>query len=175
MTKQDWIEMVNLTTQKDWLDWIVIIISIASPLITLFAVVYAAKSAKSAKDAIEITKQINEDAKSERELLRLPIFELQNVVFYSKLTFDLVNINVPYPVSITNFGAALGNKKLDTKKINNHLVKVEMEHSLEEGKSILMTLNFTTLSHDKYKIKFNMRRDNNTLFIDDYERQKIIA
>lgn len=172
MTKQDWIELVNLTTQKDWLDWIVVIISIASPLITFFAVIYAAKSAKAAKDAVEITKQINKDATSERELLRLPIFELQNAIFSSKLNFDLVNINIPYPVSITNFGAAY---KLDTKKMNNHLVKVEMEHFLEEGKTILMTLYFTTLSQDKYKVNLKMRRDHNSLFIDDYERQKIIA
>lgn len=44
LMKQDWIEVLNESTSRDWTDYLLITASILSPIIVLLTAIYASKS-----------------------------------------------------------------------------------------------------------------------------------
>ena len=75
MTKQDWVDVLSITSSRDWTDWLIIVASVISPIIVLASTIYAAKSARAAEKAANLSLEIYKEEKESREKSFLPIFE----------------------------------------------------------------------------------------------------
>lgn len=174
MSKENWVEVLNDINAKDWSDWTTFIISIVTSILLLITVVYTAKAAKAAKDAVDTSLEIYTDDKKEKELMLRPIFEIRNAGFGADTNFDLANVNIQHPISITSFGLSTGKNKIKTEKVSHDVVKMKLEKfEMKDQQTLLITLNYTALNHRFYKTTLKVRRDNGTIFIDQINTQML--
>ncbi|PID20172.1 hypothetical protein CSV61_16110 [Sporosarcina sp. P3] len=170
MNKNEWFELFTkvFNTGPSRIDYLMLAITTISSLGVVVTGIFTFLAARAARDAVKANITIYNDDKRERELLLSPIFEVQNAGFGVDTSFDLVNVNIQHPVSITSIGLNIEEKIFTTKKVSNNVMKFNIEkYHMNEQELLLITLFYTALNHRRYKITLNVRRDTSTIFIDN--------
>lgn len=168
MEKNDWIEVLNILSERDYVDWIIIVVSIVSPLLLLISVLYSARAANAAKKATELNLEMFRTQQDEREKSFLPIFTISR--FHNAgnyISLDLTNINEK-KIYITNRGTELSEKDF----LYSKLEKFESYTAYDDyGKKdyFKLWLYYTTLNHKSYCSYLIFRIIDNDLVIQSHE------
>ncbi|WP_404333662.1 hypothetical protein [Planococcus rifietoensis] len=173
MTKGDWIEIINMSSDRNWLDVIVIVVTIVSPILVLISVVYAAKSAMAAEKATNLNFKMYTEQKLEQEKAYYPIFEIsgytQNPGMSNRV--ELLNKNT---LPITNIRGHVDPAR-SVFKYDNKTGVIELRIYLDfnDDSTAEFKLDYIALNHHAYtcKLIFHFREDN--LFLYSQENVRI--
>lgn len=176
MSQKEWLELFTefFSANPSETDYLMLIITTISSLGVVVTGIFTFLAARSARAAVKTSIDIYADDKKERELLLMPIFEIQNANFGFDTRFELININKQHPVSITSFGINTGGNEFKTERHSDNMVKMTLEnYQMKEQQSIIISLYYTALNHRMYMTKLTARRDSKTIFIDNMETKQI--
>lgn len=102
MTKEDWIEVISLSSKNDGLDIILIVLTAISAIGVLISAIYAAVAASAARKATDLNLKMYNEQKEKEEKMFLPRFdvstfmaedELMVVSFKDRKLINIFNVN----------------------------------------------------------------------------------
>lgn len=173
MTKQDWIEILSSTSQRDWADWVVIVIAIVSPLITLLAVIFTAKSAAAARSAANTSLKMYEEQEKYMIDSVKPLFEIMNdIVNSDSIIFQLKNIKRA-PISVTNVAANFPLEDFTHNKIDEYLNYFKVLKEIKEGSGFTFWIYYITEDERKYVTEIIFRNINMQVVIQEQKTKRI--
>lgn len=151
LTKEDWIDILRATSNRDWADWVVIAFAIISPLITLAAVVFAAKSAIAAEKAANLSLKMYKEQKEEQEKSFLPLFTLDGWTYDDKssIHFKLINKNTN-PISFIKADSKIQDFEYLHLKQKDEL-SFSIYQNFNEKKDAVFFVYYDALNHQRYK------------------------
>lgn len=173
MTKEDWIEILKMSSDRDWLDIVVIVVSIVSPILVLISVVYAAKSAIAAEKATKLNVTMYNEQKLEQEKTYHPIFE---ILSYTKrqgasLKIKLINKNT---VPITNVRGHMGTGKYNFQNENNTgTIEFLIYQNFDEDNTAEFYLDYIALNHHAYRCNIKIALLEDKIFLTSQENIKM--
>lgn|GEM_PF-5484790 len=156
MTKQDWFDVFNTSSTKDWSDWLLIAASILSPIIALVTTVYAAKSAEAAGKAANLTLKMYEEQKEDHEKSFLPLYTVDGWTEESlnAIHFKLVNKNLT-PVSFVDAESQIEDFEYMHFKKNDEL-SFSIQHDFINKNEVLFEVYYDALNHHRYKSEIKL-------------------
>ncbi|WP_084245204.1 hypothetical protein [Planomicrobium okeanokoites] len=173
MTKEEWIEIINMNSGRDWLDVIVIVVSIVSPILVLISVVFAAKSAMAAEKATNLNLKMYNEQKLEQEKSYYPIFEITgyNKSHDASLTIRIINRNT---VPITNVRGYMETVRHSFQYDNkNGIIELLIFQNFDESNTAEFHLNYIALNHHAYKCNIKIAYLENKVFLNSQDNTKI--
>jgi len=175
LKKHEWIEVLSMFQEKDWMDWTNFVVSVLSPILMLISVVIAWKATKASQKATELNLRMYQDQKDELEKSFLPVFEINMVNRnIDNVFFDLVNKS-NNPISITNIETDESIYSFEQIKENANVIKFKLlsNGNFDEGSHFKMRLDYETLNHKFYSSELTLKFMDRTLVIQEHKLSKI--